>query len=262
MLVSALTLSFSIAHATDWLEKGGVGKQDPSEPSLQMPLSFEAGYTQFLDDCEDADTKIVTPVSCGVYGISTNGTVYTLRYIDGGTIGGKNAWKVADFTRIPRMEKEGLIMYKNDNTQQLYLITPTGAVEALPKKYVNATNFVDGIAAVATATSGYALTWTFIDRSLKPFAPGVVTQPMQFGKNQFTIAPLRGSMRAVYVPNESGYDGSWGFMNGLGKIVIKPQYREVRSFSDSMALVIEKSDDFYFIDVTGRKCFEPRKVAR
>ena len=54
-----------------------------------MPLSFEAGYTQFLDDCEDADTKIVTPVSCGVYGISTNGTVYTLRYIDGGTIGGK-----------------------------------------------------------------------------------------------------------------------------------------------------------------------------
>ena len=260
MLVSVLTLSFSIAHATDWLEKGGVGKQDPSEPSLQMPLSFEAGYTQFLDDCEDADTKIVTPVSCGVYGISTNGTVYTLRYIDGGTIGGKNAWRVADFTRIPRMEKEGLIMYKNDNTQQLYLITPTGAVEALPKKYVNATNFVDGIAAVATATSGYALTWTFIDRSLKPFAPGVVTRPMQFGKNQFTIAPLRGSMRAVYVPDESGYDGSWGFMNGLGKIVIKPQFREVRSFSDSMALVIEKNDDFYFIDVTGRKCFEPRKV--
>ena len=27
-----------------------------------------------------------------------------------------------------------------------------------------------------------------------------------------------------------------------------------------MALVIEKNDDFYFIDVTGRKCFEPRKV--
>lgn len=49
-------------------------------------------------------------------------------------------------------------------------------------------------------------------------------------------------------------------MNGLGKIVIKPQYREVRSFSDSMALVVEKNDDFYFIDVTGRKCFEPRKV--
>lgn len=117
MLVGALTLSFSIAHATDWLEKGGVGKQDASEASLQMPLHFEAGYTQFLDDSEDADTKIVTPVSCGVYGISTDGTVYTLRYIDGGTIGGKNAWKVADFTRIPRMEKEGLIMYKNDNTQ-------------------------------------------------------------------------------------------------------------------------------------------------
>ena len=114
MLVGALTLSFSIAHATDWLEKGGVGKQDPSEPSLQMPLHFVAGYTQFLDDCEDDDIKIVTPVSCGVYGISTDGgTVYTLRYIDGGTIGGKNAWKVHDFTRIPRMEKEGLIMYSS-----------------------------------------------------------------------------------------------------------------------------------------------------
>lgn len=43
MLVGALTLSFSIVHATDWLEKGGVGKQDASEASLQMPLHFEAG---------------------------------------------------------------------------------------------------------------------------------------------------------------------------------------------------------------------------
>ena len=34
----------------------------------------------------------------------------------------------------------------------------------------------------------------------------------------------------------------------------------MRSFSDSMALVMEKNDDFYFLDVTGRKCFEPRKV--
>ena len=245
MLVGALTLSFSIAHATDWLEKGGVGKQDPSEPSLQMPLHFVAGYTRFLDDCEDDDTKFVTPVSCGVYGISTDGIVYTLHYIDGGTIGGKNAWKVHDFYRVPRMEKEGLIMYKNDDTRQLYLIKPTGAVEALPKKYVNATNFVDGIAAVATVISGLALKWTFIDRSLKPFAPGVMTQPQMFGKNKFTIAPLRGGMRAVYVTNEYGFGGSWGFMNGLGKIVIKPQYREVRSFSDGMALVVEENGDFY-----------------
>ncbi len=29
------------------------------------------------------------------------GTVYTVRYIDGGTIGGKNVWKVHDFTRVP-----------------------------------------------------------------------------------------------------------------------------------------------------------------
>ena len=46
----------------------------------------------------------------------------------------------------------------------------------------------------------------------------------------------------------------------MGKIVIKPQYREVRSFSDGLALVIDENNDFYFIDVTGRKCFEPRKV--
>ena len=80
MLVGALTLSFSIAHATDWLEKGGVGKQDASEASLQMPLHFEAGYTQFLDDSEDADTKIVTPVSCGVYGSNNIVVFLTIQY--------------------------------------------------------------------------------------------------------------------------------------------------------------------------------------
>ena len=73
MLVGALTLSFSIAHATDWLEKGGVGKQDPSEPSLQMPLHFEAGYTQFLDDCEDDDIKLLRPVRAGVDRLRTDG---------------------------------------------------------------------------------------------------------------------------------------------------------------------------------------------
>lgn len=108
MLVGALTLSFSIAHATDWLEKGGVGKQDPSEPSLQMPLHFVAGYTQFLDDCEDDDIKIVTPVSCGVYGISTDGgTVYTLRYIDGGTIGGKMRGKCMTSPEFPVWRRKG-----------------------------------------------------------------------------------------------------------------------------------------------------------
>ena len=53
MLVGALTLSFSIAHATDWLEKGGVGKQDPSEPSLQMPLHFEAGTAVLLSSYDE-----------------------------------------------------------------------------------------------------------------------------------------------------------------------------------------------------------------
>lgn len=250
------------SKAFELVEKGGA-LVAAAEPSLQMPLKLVPGYTMFLTDCEDDVTKIVTSVNCGVFGVSTDGVAYTLYTIDGKMMGSKNEWCVADFTRIPQMAPEGLIMQKNgSDSRQLYLIKPTGAVERLPKKYVNATNFVDGIAAVGESQQGFNLRWTLIDSNLRPFAPGVLTQPRQFGQKQFAIAPLKEGRRAVYVlPDENAFTGKWGYMNAQGKMVIQPQYQEVRSYSDSLALVVAEGGDFYFIDRSGRKKFEPKKVS-
>lgn len=130
----------------------------------------------------------------------------------------ENAWKVHDFTRIPRMEKEGLIMYKNDDTRQLYLIKPTGAVEALPKNMWMPPTLL-------TALPPWLLllrVWAFFELDLhrpqfEAICPRCGDTTAAVWQNQSTIAPLRGGMRAVYVPDESGFGGSWGFMNGLGK---------------------------------------------
>ncbi len=258
----SVTQNSGNGKAGELVEKGGAATAG-TEPSLRMPLELVPGYTMFLTDCEDESTKIVTPVSCGVFGVSTDGVAYTLYTIDGKMMGGKNEWRVADFTRIPQMAPEGLIMQKNGADRQLYLIKPTGAIERLPKKYVSATNFVDGIAAVGESTPGFNLRWTLVDRNLRPYAPGVLTQPRQFGQKQFTIAPLKEGRRAVYVlPDENAFTGKWGYMNALGKMVIQPQYQEARSYCDSLALVVEEGgDDFYFIDMSGRKKFEPKKVS-
>lgn len=256
------------AKSVELAQKGGVGDAD-NGASPKMPLRIMSGYTLFIEGCDTAEPQVVTPLDCGVFGLSSDGLRYTLYTVNGDMIGKKDEWTVSSMYRVPRMQNEGLIMGKADDGnssstyRQQYLIKPTGMVEKLPAKYVDATNFVDGIAAVAEKTAGGSLRWSFVNRSLNPFAPGIATEPQHFGTENFTIAPLRGNRRAVYVASAGSLGaGKWGFIDERGTMVIKPQYREVRSYSDSLAMVVEEGgeSDFYFINMAGRKCFEPRKA--
>ena len=257
------TLAEELVNAL--LKKGAVGSNE-DDPALVMPLKIISGYTVFLADCEETEQKIVTPVGCGVFGVSPDGYRYTFYTLDGDILGKDKEWQVSTNYRVPRMAPEGVIMHKAgkesvvDYDRQLYLIKPTGLVEALPKQYVDATNFVDGIAAVATKVVGLQRRWGFVNRTLRPFLPNLITEPRHFGKENFTIAPLSEGLRAVYVlPDDHSMLGHWGFINELGEMVIPPKYNEVRSFKDSVALVNEGDlvGNFYFINKSGRTIFQP-----
>lgn len=75
----------------------------------------------------------------------------------------------------------------------------------------------------------------------------------------FMVMPLAANYSDInqiynYIPNQKGFpiveDGKWGFIDEKGKVVIKPKYDRVNSFSEGKALVsIGKNE--YFIDMNG-----------
>ena len=68
------------------LKKGAVGSNE-DDPALVMPLKIISGYTVFLADCEETEQKIVTPVGCGVFGVSPDGYRYSFYTLDGDILG-------------------------------------------------------------------------------------------------------------------------------------------------------------------------------
>lgn len=72
---------------------------------------------------------------------------------------------------------------------------------------------------------------------------------------------IPGSYRTVYAFSEglAAIEASnklWGFIDGTGKLVIKPQFNSAESFSDGVACVLTDTG-YGFIDKTGRFVIEP-----
>lgn len=85
----------------------------------------------------------------------------------------------------------------------------------MPPKYVDATNFVDGLCAIATKVDGMVTDWHFMDTGLREVYPSIKTYPKQVGGKNYTIAPLRENRRAVYVA-ENAFSGAWGYLAPTG----------------------------------------------
>ena len=176
-----------------------------------------------------------------MFGLTDDGVTYTLYNINGYALSDDREWCVTSMGRIPEMGFPGVLLHKTakgltvpDGTQ-LYLVDQHGLSKPMPPKYVDATNFVDGLCAIATKVDGMVADWHFMDTGLREVYPSIKT---------------------------NAFSGAWGYLGADGRMVIQPQYSSARSFSSGLALVSKGdfSDDFFFIDLGGAKRFEPKKT--
>lgn len=164
-------------------------------------------------------------------------------------------WVTNATYRDPKFSDGAIIMYKHNETYKkpMYILYKDGNVKELPAKYVGATNFVDGVALVGVKIGAIDYEYHFIDTNGNRVYSGITSLPQRFNRENHTLAPIREGLRAYFDYKAR----AWGYIDTKGNIVIAPRFKEVRSFSDGIALVKE-NDDVYFIDKTGKKAFTPK----
>lgn len=204
----------------------------------------------------DEDKAIgVTPVSEGVWGreFPDGWQFYTargLKFTD-------SRWELPGVTARPRMTRWGMILKKSGagSNAPYTLIKPDGSETTCPANWIYPTEFVDSLAIVGVK-KGYTITYQYITPDLKPAFPHLKPMPMRFEENNNTTPPLSEGLRA-YSTEQGGYT-LWGYIDAAGKIVIEPQFTQARSFHCGRALVKDKEGKKYFIDMSGKKAYEPK----
>lgn len=131
------------------------------------------------------------------------------------------------------------------------IIYADGYAKDLSVDYRSVSQFYDGLALVEEHV-GSKIMMKYINTKGDNVYPHL-NQPYKFGmKGPMTVKNncryLRDNRRA-YLNYETGL---WGYIDGSGKIVIEPKYKEVRDFSGGYALVISAGDKTEFIDTEGK----------
>ena len=206
--------------------------------------------TKWVNTQGEVSSVYLTDVHDGVWGCMLN-SGWGFYRIDGTKVF-DYIWEETIGREQPCFSGGALLMFKKGetgNNRQLYLLYTDGRTKALPKKYVSATNFVDGVALVGLSSGGYV----FLNTDGNEVYPNVKAVPWYFHNPERRLAPLSEGLRLY---RDASTD-LWGYFDANGKIVIPPTFTDARSFSDGLALVTDQKQNIYFIDKTGKKAFEP-----
>ena len=207
--------------------------------------------TKWVNTKGEVSDVYLTDVHDGVWGCMLN-YGWGFYRIDGTKVF-DYIWEETIGREQPCFSDGALLMFKKGDSgaeRHLYLLYTDGRVKSLPKKYVSATNFVDGIAMVGLSTGGYA----FLNTEGNEVYPNIRAIPWYFHNPERRVAPLSDGLRLY----RDASTNLWGYFDTNGKIVIPPTFVDARSFKEGLALVTDQKQNIYFIDKTGKKAFEPQ----
>lgn len=220
--------------------------EDAVAETEREPLKVVKGKTVFMKNVPDVTS--VTTLNEGVWGMLYNNK-YRFYRIDGTEVT-DTAWVIGNQHRTPKMTKWGLLMKKAGiQDSPYYLIMPDGSYKAAPDNYDFPSNFVDGVA-IVSIRNGYTYQNKYIGPDLKIIYPDLSPY------NHSSIAPISEGLRP-YQTHDAKFGNVWGFIDENGKIVIEPQFLNVRGFHCGLAWVLDKEGKSYFINRQGQKAFEP-----
>jgi hypothetical protein len=205
------------------------------QPSYLACSHFFEGKAAVIDETEktgfiDAKARLIIPHQFEGTGRFCNG----ICPIDGGYIDHFGHWLIQPTFLIASAFSEGRAVASTDG-ENLGFIDFTGSF-VIPPRFSPCAHFSEGLAAVCVDGR-----WGFIDRDGKLEIPTVFEGPRPKG--------LRDGIAGVRI------DGRWGFIDRSGSFVVKPEYEELRSFSEGCACV-RRDGKWGMIDTDGRLVLE------
>ena len=191
----------------------------------------------------------------GYFGVQIRDSISFYSVYDGAQVKG---WKLKPLDGGSFFDEGSVVVmeYTKEFGKKVYLVVhEDGSVVKLPANWKNVTNFVDGIAGVQAGGGGQPFFFFYINAwGQRVFPELMVTARQNFGYyNQLDkVQPLCDGMRAFYHPILR----KWGFVDGKGHIVIKPQFEGTRAFRDGYAMVTLQDRTIAFIDKKGNVSFK------
>ena len=204
----------------------------------------------------------ISPVNEGIFGVETgDGEWQMFRAKDGSPVTGKIRPLTGRERDIPAFNNGALLARSttkaSDGNYPLVIYYNDGTRKKLPSVWKDATNFVDGVAAVRTYDTARHTTIFYIDTEGKQIYPSISYAPGKMSYEELLPPKKIGEQLRPY------YDYAkklWGYIDNTGKIVVSPRYSDARTFSEGMAAVTVTKDyktHVAFINKTGEEVITP-----
>lgn len=163
------------------------------------------------------------------------------------------------FRNKPAFDNGYCVLHKTvDGKRRAFIVDHDGKEVMLPASYWNVSDFSEDRAIVFDNSSGKTKVF-FVDHTGKPIFPELTRAPKYTPADPDKPRPYKEGLAAFY----DVLEGTWGFHNKSGKLVIPAIYKEVDNFSEGLAAVLENTSDgskgkWGYIDQTGKMVIEPK----
>lgn len=215
--------------------------------------------TIFID--KEVNEQMLSDVSEGIFSIMEyNREIGYLGYYSFYSIDGDYIfppmWE-APGKEVPRFDSGAAVVKyprKLNSNQQHAIIYADGTVRELPVTWDEVTQFYDGIAMVREMIPRQKPQIFYINTKGEKILPHLTHTYEMRGPMGVDgrMKHLKENRRAYF----SYKDQKWGYLDSNGKVVITPQFQEVRDFSNGYALAIVRGensrDKAVFIDLSGK----------
>lgn len=210
---------------------------------LMMLVAFVAGtstvYGQGKPQCPkiifDDSEFYLSDVGDDIFGIRDSKGIWRFYHLSGTPVSNKTY--TGEMAIYPLFNSGVCPVRPAGVYDQWVLLKKDGSEIVLPKNITQVTNFDNGVALAKIDGD-----WCYIDVTGKR-----IYRHLNLG-NEWNIRPLRCDRRAYF--DHDTY--RWGFIDKNGKVVIPPNFANVRDFTDDLAIV-QRDRKIRVIDATGRE---------
>ena len=224
------------------------GKKDEGPGNHPQGAGKWGNIPTVVSTAQDFCWLCVTPSYDGVFAIPESGSSSNKKWRFYKTEGGEPVTDKIWITASEPHFNGGVCAVCDPATKKWFVLKKDGTTIALAQNVTSVTNFLDG---VAIASTSYTDHYYINDKGQRAY-PNAKPYKAE-------IYPLIDGKRRLFQGKNSMGVGAYGFLDGHGNVVIKPQYSWARNFGSDVAVVYDyeaTKDKYWVINNMGNKVAE------